>query len=119
MTVKISVASGAPRAVRRNPLEWRDLMDAYARSGQTRKQFCAREQLALSTFDWWQRRLRAESGAPTPQRRPASRGLKAAPLFVELAPGRKPESTPLPAWEVELELGAGVVLRLRRGAVSC
>jgi hypothetical protein len=119
MTGKISVAARARHVVRRSPQEWRDLMDAYARCGQTRKQFCAQEQLALSTFDWWRRRLREEIGTAMPGRRHAARGLKAAPLFVELAPARKPESLPPRAWEMELELGVGVVLRLRRGVVSC
>jgi hypothetical protein len=119
MRAIISVPASARRVVRRSLQEWRDVMHAYARSGQTRKQFCVQEQLALSTFDWWRRRLREESEAATPERQPALRGLNGAPLFVELAPARRPESTALPAWEVELELGAGVVLRLRRGDASC
>jgi putative transposase len=116
MTATISVPTRARHVVRRSPQEWRDLMDAYARCGQTRKQFCAQEQLALSTFDWWRRRLREETGTAVSERQ---RGLKGAPLFVELGPARKPESRPPRAWEVELDLGAGVVLRLRRGVVSC
>jgi transposase-like protein len=119
MTGTLSVPTRTRQVVRRSPQEWRELMDAYARCGQTRKQFCAREQLALSTFDWWRRRLQEETGTAVSERRHALRGLTGAPLFVELGPARKPESRPPRAWEVELDLGAGVVLRLRRGVVSC
>lgn len=97
-----------PRA-RRSPAQWRTLIRAFERSGQTRRGFCARHDVALSTFDWWRKRLgvvgdRAAAHAPD------------AELFVELAPPGTPVTATVvaPAWDVELELGAGMVLRLRR-----
>lgn len=82
-------------------------MSEYETSGQTQRTFCREHGLALSTFARW-RRLLAQEPAPEagePQR-----------LFTELersAPGEALAETP--AWEVELALGAGVVLRIRRG----
>lgn len=110
MTMMIPHASAGSATRRRSPREWRALILAQARGNETRKQFCARHSVALSTFDWWRRRLRGEAAAP------GSRALAAVraspPLFFELAP----ESKPIIAlhWDVELELGAGLVLRLRR-----
>jgi hypothetical protein len=96
---------------RRSAREWRVLMRAFARSGETRTQFCARHAVALSTFDWWRSRLRRES---TP--RAVSDPAPADALFVELAPVAEPVAADAARWDVELEFGGGVFLRLRRGA---
>jgi transposase-like protein len=96
---------------RRSASEWRALMGLYATSAETRQQFCARHGVALSTFAWWRHRLRQE--APTLV---AARSAAAAPahaLFVEL---EQPTHAPSPVWAMELELGGGVFLRLRRAA---
>ena len=109
--------SGAGRRTRRSAQEWRALLEACARSGETRRAFCARHGIALSTFDWWQRRVQAESRANAPAPRGAA---DANALFVELAaPLPVSSKAVVPAWDLELDLGAGVVLRLRRSAVSC
>ena len=101
---------GTRHRVRRTAAQWRKVVEQFERSGQTRGKFCAANGLALSTFDLWRRKLPA---APVAEARPE-------PLFVELTPPA-PTQTPVGstgtgAWEVELELGAGVVLRLRRAA---
>jgi putative transposase len=92
------------------------LVGAFGRSGLSRRAFCARHAIALSTFDWWCRRLARGAGEPVAAQE------EAQALFLELdaplaatASNIKPAS---PAWDLELELGAGVVLRLRRG-VAC
>ena len=98
--------------MRRTATQWRKLLEQFERSGQTRGGFCAAHGLALSTFDLWRRKLSA-TPAPVAEARPE-------PLFVELTPPAAPQtsvgSTGTGAWEVELDLGAGVVLRLRRAA---
>jgi putative transposase len=99
---------------RRSPNDWRALMRAYARGGWTRKQFCTHHGVALSTFDWWRRRLRQDS--PTRAASRSSSPAQANALFVELTHEEKPVATVTPSWEVELELGRGVFLRLRRTA---
>ena len=90
------------RRVRRSEAEWRGLFARYEQSGQTREQFCADQGVVLSSFTRWRQKLRAASCNP-----PA-----AAPeaVFVELT------SEAAPHWDVELQLGAGVVLRLRQPA---
>lgn len=92
--------------------QWRALMAAFETSGVSQREFCARHGLARSTFDLWRRRLRVTRATDAP-------GVQSDALFVELtAPAAdKSERRPIDcAWEMELELGAGVVLRLRRGA---
>ena len=96
---------GVRHRARRNAAQWRELVDRYEREGRGREGFCAAHGLALSTlFDLWRRKLR---GAP------AVREAEPKALFVELSN----PAVPNPGagfWEVELELGAGMVLRVRR-----
>jgi hypothetical protein len=89
--------------VRRSAEQWHELVARFEQSGQSREQFCAERGLALSSFCRWQGKLREE--ATTAQ----AAGGEA--IFVQLAADA---ASSLPAWEVELQLGAGVLLRLRR-----
>ena len=87
--------------IRRNPEQWRELLDRFERSGQTQEQFCAAQDLGLSTFGRWRKRLCRQSPMASSDA-----------LFVELE-----QDTPAPSvqsWDVELQLGTGMVLRLRR-----
>lgn len=113
------VQRSAPgRRTRRSEREWRALVKGYARGDETRRAFCARHGVALSTFAWWQRRVRDDAhGVTSTTARDAS---DAGALFVELTSATPPMATPsASAWDVELTLGAGVVLRVRRGASPC
>ena len=68
--------------------------------------------MALSTFDLWRRKLCATPAAVS-EEQPEG-------LFVELTNPTHTQAPPTSAgtgaWEVELDLGAGVVLRVRRSA---
>ncbi len=92
--------------VRRSIEEWRTINAQFEASGLSVQKFCAEQNLGLSTFSRWrQRLLRADADRQSPvESREA--------LFLELD-GASPTDSPS-AWEVELELGPGVVLRLRR-----
>ena len=92
-------------AVRRSPAEWRAIMTRFQRSGQSQREFCLAEELAPSTLSWWRRKLgrSGSNGAPVD-----------AAIFVELTQ----ERAAAPVWDAEVELGGGVVLRVRRGE-SC
>jgi len=46
------------RTRRRGEAFWRRAMTAHRRSGLTQVDFCRRNDLALSTFQYWRRRLR-------------------------------------------------------------
>lgn len=114
MTAIIPTRPASVASARRSASDWCALMRAYLRSGETRKQFCARRGLALSTFDWWRRRLREDLPVRVASR--SSSPAQPSALFVELAQEEKPVTVVMPRWEVELELGRSVVLRLRRTA---
>ena len=79
--------------VKREKSEWLALFSRQESSGLSQKDFCEREGISLSTYNKWRMRL-IDSGEP-------------GAGFVEL----KPEAS---SWDIELDLGAGVVLRLRR-----
>ena len=88
------------RRTHRSEAAWRELFTQFERSGQTRERFCAEQGLALRTFSQWRQKRRQASRNPSAVAKDA--------LFVELAADAGP------CWDVELELGAGVVLRVRR-----
>ena len=91
----------SPRRTRRTASQWRELVSQFERGGQRRKEFCSSQGLSLSTFDLWRRKLRGTPG----QREHSSESM-----FVEVAQVEPSRSV---SWDVELELGAGVVLRVR------
>lgn len=91
------------RRVRRSRQEWRSLVSRFEESGQTREAFCAETGISVSTLRRWSSRLRQQPRAAVSQ----------APVFVELPAEQRNAEAPALPWEVELQLGAGVVLRLR------
>lgn len=91
--------------IRRSKNQWQELIDKQASSGLSQADFCKREQLALSTFTNWKRRLAGRVG-------PASSDeQESAPSpWIELGA----VNGSVPSWEIELDLGGGICLRLRR-----
>lgn len=88
---------------RRTADQWRTLISEHAESGLSQEAFCKRKQLALSTFANWKRRLATEPDleaecAPDPS------------TWIDLG-SLGARST---GWDIELDLGGGVCLRLRR-----
>ncbi len=79
--------------------EWRALMSDFERWEGSQVSFCAARGISRKTFQGWRRRL-----GLTARSTAGKRGG-----FVEIA------SAPGAAWDVELSLGGGVVLRVRRG----
>jgi len=77
--------------------DWEALIGKFERSGLSRQRFCAEAEIPMSSFGYWRRKLRGERTTE-------------APGFIEL-----PSISSKSDWDVELELGGGVVLRLRRG----
>ena len=94
------------RRVRRSQQQWRELVARFEQSGQERKEFCAEQGLSLGSFTQWQRKLRE----------PVPGGSNAAEeaVFIELPGAQAGAAAPPGSWELELQLGAGVVLRLKR-----
>ena len=87
---------------RRTQDDWSQLMTEYEAGELTQRQFCARHQLAYSTFCYWRKRLSA--GAVRTELAATSLPLLELPVLP------MPEQT---KWRLELELGQGVVLRLK------
>lgn len=85
-------------STRRSREHWAELMTTYEAGDWTQRAFCAEHGVAYSTFCYWRRRLRQGDGADV------------TPTLVELpvlAGGGSGD------WRVELDLGDGLVLRLR------
>ena len=92
--------------VRRSAKAWRAIFDRYDASGQTQRDFCKAEGVALSTFLRWRGDLRP--GVASPSSATKHESAPANSPFVELiAP------TPAQSWTIELELPGGCVLRVR------
>ena len=43
-------------------VEWKAILEEYRNGGVARKRFCSERGIRLSTFDYWQRRLRKLNG---------------------------------------------------------
>ena len=98
---------------RRTRARWQALLGRAARSGLSVAEFCRREGVSTASFYTWRKRLGAGAGEVPPAAAPTC-----GPAFSTSAPwgrGERPASRRLGAgWEIELDLGAGAVLRLRR-----
>ena len=81
---------------RRTASQWTEILRRFESSGLDSRAFCRREDLALSSFQRWRRRL----------------GSVAAAEFVELVPTSS-SSVPLSRWSVDVSLPNGVCLRFQ------
>ena len=93
-------------ATRRSRAQWRSIIAEWERSGLSQRAFCAESGIRYSSFIHQRHALRqADQEAAT-----------VAPTFVEvpLPQDSAPQEARSDSWELELELGAGVVVRLRR-----
>jgi hypothetical protein len=110
-----SVSTGSDsvrKYARHSAAQWRVLISEFEASGVS-------QQDVLHPPRPGEEHLRAVAAQATRGPNTDVAGVRPEALFVELtAPVvDKTEVLPAtPAWEVELDLGAGVVLRLRRGA---
>ena len=95
------------RRARRSRAQWQAVIARAERSPLGAAAFCRAERIGAASFYTWRKRLSvgAPQAAPLPEGEPAFLDLGS------LAGGASAGS----AWDIELELGAGVVLRLRRG----
>ena len=96
--MKTSGVNGSSRRRRRTANEWEKLVSRFEQGVQTRRDFCLSQGVSLSTFDLWRRKLRGKTAQPDES------------MFVEVS---QAEPTEVTSWDVELELGGGVILRVR------
>lgn len=97
----MSSESPAVRRRRRSRAQWQRLVAAQAASSESQAAWCRRRRIAYTTFCHWKRILGEPEAAP------------AEGVFVELEEPAA-EAATSGEWDVELSLGAGMVLRLRR-----
>ncbi len=89
----------------RTKTQWKELLEEFASSGLTKSAFCKRHQIASSSLHKWLKYFEGKS---------------AGAEFIDITEPLAKATSPLPApkndsqWQVELELGAGVVLRMRK-----
>ncbi len=84
--------------IRRSRPEWQQIVTDFEESGLSAQEFCNHRQIAYSSFGKWRSLL--QKG----HRKPAQ-----PTAFLEVTPLDPPVSH----WDVELELGPGMYLRLR------
>ena len=88
--------------------EWHNLIGQQQESGVSQKAFCELNDICLSTFSLWKRKL------TQPDVTPPSQQSAAAPEWIEL-PANLDSAVPKESkWDMELELPGGVILRMRR-----
>lgn len=106
-TSTIELPSTLPRnpktRVQRTRGQWKSLVDEFTTSGLTKTAFCKKMGIATSCLYRWQQVFAGQS---------------AAAEFIDITEPDAAVALPPPVagnadWQVELELGAGLVLRLR------
>ncbi len=95
------------RYTRHSKAQWQQLISNQQASGLTQKVFCQQEELSITSFSKWRRKLKAETGSALPVSKIAP---PPADAWIEL-PAELPAT---PSWHIELDLGNGVCLRLNQ-----
>lgn len=96
-----------PRRSRRSAAQWNKLIAEQATSGLSAPAFCKRNDLSYASFTQWRRRL--GSSKPAQASEPSS--PPKVDRFIELTTPLTPTESS-ERWLIELELGAGVRLRI-------
>ena len=84
------------RRIRLSEAEWQRLINEQTDSGRTQAAFCAANGISVASFRNWKRRL-AVKVSPEP--------------WLELGTLAQQSTS---AWDIELQLGDGICVRLRR-----
>ena len=91
--------------IMRSRSQWKALLGEFDNSGLTKSAFCKKHQIASSSLYRWQKFFAEQAGEVTD--------------FIDVTQPLSSIPPAVPAhasgndWQVELELGAGIVLRLR------
>lgn len=85
-----------PTRTRRTSRQWQQIVDRHADSGQSARQYCQINSLSYPVFRKWRKQLSSEPQASL------------IDLTALVAPTRQT------GWDIELDLGDGMALRLRR-----
>lgn len=91
----------SPRRPRKTRTQWRSIISAFNQSHSPARVFCTDHDLAYGTFAKWRHRFA----------KPTQKKIESSDL-IELIQPTSPQPEP-EYWQVELELGNGMTLRLR------
>ena len=96
------------RRTRRSHAQWQRLLERAAQSPLSIEAFCRAEDVSTASFYSWRKRLAAVTSGASVAEPTAEDGmfLDLGVLGTEVGDSAR--------WDIELELGAGMVLRLRR-----
>jgi len=92
---------------------WQQLVDSQAQSGLSGAQFCRERHVAYASFMSWRKRLQNFSSQPSVAPESTFVELTAPTPIAEIS---QADSDPEPRLCVELNLGAGIELRITRSA---
>jgi hypothetical protein len=87
------------RRRRRSQAEWQQLLDEQKSSGLSQEEFCIQRSISQKRFTHWKRRLQKAKSSP-----PDNHWLELPGVPAMRSSG----------WEIELDLGQGLRLRLRQ-----
>ncbi|MFT5392056.1 MAG: putative transposase [Gammaproteobacteria bacterium] len=93
----------------RTAREWETVLAEQASSGLSQKAYCQRHGITLSGFYNARSRLKSKAGSLVPS-------PDAPAEFIDISLDALPAPAPTRHWDVELSLGEGVMLRIRRSA---
>lgn len=89
--------------------QWQDIIDQQHQSGEPARAWCAANDVGYASFMKWRKQLRDDSDDVN--------GRIGSPSFIELTEPLPASGAPVTSgWLVELDLPAGVQLRIARGA---
>lgn len=87
----------------RTEAQWRQLINDFDSSDLSASEYCIQHRLKYTTFHQWRKRLQS-----SPDNSPTS------PALIELTGFTKTSSEKSSNWDIELDLGSGIFLRIRR-----
>lgn len=98
------------RSLRRSAAQWHQIVEAQQASGLSSPRFCKDNGISYPSFINWKKKLNTVASKPDPT----------LPAFIELTPqvestlpdAASPDAQPV---HIELDLGAGIHLRISRG----
>ncbi|MBR9871472.1 MAG: hypothetical protein GYB26_10060 [Gammaproteobacteria bacterium] len=108
-TIELSTAARPRkrrRRVDRTQEQWKAMLNVYDNSGLTKAEFCKQQGIATSSLQRWLKFFRDQS-------QPSSPFIDITESLSSATPGQTPATDDTRPWQVELELGNGVTLRVR------
>lgn len=105
------IQSPTPTRTRRSPDQWQNLIANFDSASQSLTDYCKQNSIAVSGFYYWKKRL-----APTTQVN-SQKKTKRSSSFIELITPpiaiQHPHDINPASWRLEIELGSGMILRVR------